>query len=120
MNGKHMSAGLAVLLSLAGIGGVSAQGNEAVASDVAPSSAVPSAREARLANRRLAKTVRSRLAKVKGIDVLNIVVVAKSGTITLGGSVPEADQIELVIAAARDTPGVEAVINALRVKAPGQ
>jgi hyperosmotically inducible periplasmic protein len=120
MKGKCLGLGLAALLSLAGIGGVSAQGSEADASSVASSGAATSAREARLANRRLAKTVRSRLARLKGVEVLNIIVVAKDGTITLGGSVPNADQIEPVVAATRATPGVEAVNNALRVKAAGQ
>jgi hyperosmotically inducible periplasmic protein len=121
MKGSRLSMGLALLLSFAGIDGLRAQDmNPSAAASVSAANSVPSAREARLANRRLAKAVRSRLGKLKGVEVLNIIVVAKDGRITLGGSVPSADQIEPVVAATRATPGVESVNNSLRIKAPGQ
>lgn len=74
----------------------------------------------RKADRLLAKQVRQALVRVKGLDSGRIDVIARSGKITLGGSVPEAGQIDLAIASAKGASGVSDVTNSLSVKAPGQ
>lgn len=74
----------------------------------------------RKADRRLAKQVRSALVQVKGLNSERIVVSARSGSVTLGGSVPEAAQSGLAVAAAKAVSGVSNVTDSLTVKAPGQ
>ena len=74
----------------------------------------------RKADRRLAKQVRHALVQVKGLDSERIVVSARSGSVTLGGSVPEAAQSGLAVAAAKAVSGVSNVTDSLTVKAPGQ
>jgi osmotically-inducible protein OsmY len=77
------------------------------------------AKSVRKANRLLAKSVRQALVKVKGLDSTRIVVVGSSGVVTLNGSVPEASQIGLAVAASRGVSGVTAVNDRLSIKEVG-
>lgn len=124
MNMKRMIAGVFGLLVAVGAANVQAQDGTASAPEAAPEStaASPKAMRAaeRKANRQLAKAVRRALVKVKGLDSSQIVVVAKSGAILLGGSVPGASQIDLAVSAATGVNGVSSVNNSLTVKAVGQ
>jgi hyperosmotically inducible protein len=99
---------------------VHAQGSETQVVPQAAPGSVPSAKSIRAANRQLAKAVRRALVKVKGLDSGNIVVVAKGGTVLLGGSVPDASQIELAVSSTKGVNGVVAVNNSLSIKALGQ
>ncbi|CAB3788579.1 hypothetical protein LMG28688_02716 [Paraburkholderia caffeinitolerans] len=112
------------LLLAATIGAHGAHAQPAFGSGVAASSPamIPAQtkREMRKADRLLAKQVRRELVRVKGLDSSRIVAVARGGQITLGGSVPEADQIGLAMEAAKHVSGVSEVTNSLNVKAPGQ
>lgn len=104
-----------------GVSSAHAQGSEAASVPASVSAAAPlTPKEMRKANRQLAKAVRRALVKVKGLDSSNVIVVAKSGHILLGGSVPEAGQIGLVVSAAQGVQGVSAVQNSLTIKAQGQ
>ncbi|WP_322061164.1 BON domain-containing protein [Paraburkholderia sp. J63] len=124
MNMKRMIAGAFGLLVAVGAANVEAQDGTASAPEAAPAStaASPKAMRAaeRKANRLLAKAVRRALVKIKGLDSSQIVVVAKSGAILLGGSVPVASQIDLAVPAATGVTGVSSVNNSLTVKAVGQ
>jgi hyperosmotically inducible protein len=82
-------------------------------------SAAPTAKEMRKANRLLSKQVRTALAKVKGLDSGDIVVIAKGSVVTLGGSVPDASQMPLAVTAAQGVQGVTEVHNTLSIKARG-
>jgi hyperosmotically inducible protein len=73
----------------------------------------------RKANRLLSKQVRTALAKVKGLDSGDIVVIAKGSVVTLGGSVPDASQMPLAVTAAQGVQGVTEVHNTLSIKARG-
>ena len=90
----------------------------AEASTEAPASA--SARSIRQANRLLARDVRRTLVRVRGLDSGNIVVVARGGSVMLGGSVPAASQIELATEAAKGVKGVTSVSEKLTIRAVGQ
>ncbi|HXZ09794.1 MAG TPA: BON domain-containing protein [Paraburkholderia sp.] len=69
-------------------------------------------------NRQLAKDVRLALKKAKheGFRFSNITVRANSCVVSLTGSVPSADQIEVATSIARSVPGVESVDNRLVVR----
>jgi hyperosmotically inducible periplasmic protein len=114
---------LACSLLLLGTAGAWAQDQGSGATANAPAamaSAPTSAKAMRKANRLLSKNVQRALVKVKGLDSTNIVVQAKNGAILLGGTVPEADQMQMAVTAAQGVSGVQSVQNALRVRAIGQ
>ncbi|MBZ5794652.1 BON domain-containing protein [Burkholderia contaminans] len=96
------------------------QSGGAATSATAMTSAPQGTKAMRKANRQLSKSVLRALAKVKGLDSSNIVVSAKNGAILLGGTVLEAEQIQMAVTAAQGVSGVRSVQNALRVMALGQ
>ncbi|MFM0441380.1 BON domain-containing protein [Paraburkholderia strydomiana] len=73
----------------------------------------------RVENRHLAASVRKSLVKAGGIDTAHVSVLAKSGTITLAGTVPEVSQIDLAQQRARQVPGVTEVSNRLSLGSEG-
>jgi hyperosmotically inducible periplasmic protein len=95
-------------------------GAAAMASMPGMASAPTSAKAMRKANRQLSKNVQRALVKVKGLDSTNIVVSAKNGAIVLGGTVPEAGQMQMAVTTAQGVSGVQSVQNALRVRQTGQ
>ncbi|MDE1182559.1 BON domain-containing protein [Paraburkholderia sp.] len=109
---KLVSGALIVLASL----NAYAQSSDAAATAPAPTSA----KATKSANRALAKNVRRALSKTKGLSVSNIVVRARSGAVTLEGSVPEQAQADLATTAAQGVSGVTSVKNALTIRAIGQ
>lgn len=113
---------LACSLLLLGTASAWAQDPASGASAGAPAmtSTAQSPKAMRKANRLLAKNVRRALVKVKGLDSTNLVVSAKSGAVLLGGTVPEAGQIQMAVTTAQGVSGVQSVQNAIRVKAIGQ
>lgn len=78
------------------------------------------AKAAKSADRALAKKVRTALSRNKNISATNVTVRAKSGVVTLQGSVPEQLQIDQATQVAQSVPGVLSVKNALTVRAFGQ
>jgi hyperosmotically inducible periplasmic protein len=96
----------------------------AQASDAAPAAATttaaPTAKQTRAANRALSRKVRSALAKTKGLSVSNITVRARGGDVTLQGSVPQQEMVDLATQSAQGVAGVKSVKNALTIRAEGQ
>ncbi|MGF6241692.1 MULTISPECIES: BON domain-containing protein [Paraburkholderia] len=96
-----------------------AQSSDATAASGAMSAA-PTAKSTKAANRALQRSVRKALSKTKGLSVTNITVRARSGAVTLEGSVPEQPQVDLATQAAQGVAGVTSVKNALTIRAIGQ
>ncbi|MBP0595471.1 BON domain-containing protein [Paraburkholderia sp. LEh10] len=76
------------------------------------------AKDIRKANRALRRTVYAAIVKHKEINAGDISVVAKSGAVTLDGTVVDASQIDKVAEIARGVPGVTSVTNRLTVQKP--
>jgi len=77
------------------------------------SSAAPSAKSIRAANRQLAKNVRRALAKTKGLSTVNVTVRANRGVVTLEGAVPDSGQVDKAGQVAQGVAGVTSVKNDL-------
>ncbi len=92
---------------------------DASAAMAASASGAPSKKDMRIANRQLAKSVRRALTKNGKIDVSHITVLAKSGAVSLDGSVVEEDQIAAAGQIAAGVSGVKSVANHLSVATPG-
>jgi hyperosmotically inducible periplasmic protein len=73
----------------------------------------------RHANARLERDVRRQLAKSMG-PTAGIVVVARSGAVTLEGSVPELQQIDMATQIAQAVPGVTTLNNSLTLRIAGR
>jgi hyperosmotically inducible periplasmic protein len=73
-------------------------------------------RAARQANRRLARKVRSALARDPNVAVARITVRAKDGAVTLEGTVPVRDQIDRAGEVAKGVAGVTSVTNSLTIR----
>ncbi|MBB5401616.1 MULTISPECIES: BON domain-containing protein [Paraburkholderia] len=73
----------------------------------------------RAADRHFATNVRKAIIKAGGVDASHMSVVAKSGAITLEGSVPEAAQIDLAQQHAQQVAGVTGVTNRLSLATSG-
>ncbi|HVE10053.1 MAG TPA: BON domain-containing protein [Paraburkholderia sp.] len=84
----------------------------------APASGVASQKSTKQANRALRKQVYTAIGKVKAIDAGNISVTARSGVVTLNGTVKDASQVGQVADIARGVPGVTSVNNKLSVARP--
>jgi osmotically-inducible protein OsmY len=95
-----------------------AQSSDATATTDAP--AATNTKAAKTANRQLGRKVRSALAKTKGLSVANITVRARGGAVTLAGTVPEQQQIDLATQSAQGVAGVTSVKNALTIRPVGQ
>jgi len=80
-----------------------------------PSSAALARKAARQSNRRLERNVRSAIAKPGDVDVSRLTVVARSGTVTLAGSVPDETQIQTANDRAHAVKGVSTVRNELAI-----
>ena len=74
--------------------------------------------DSRAANRQLVKDVRRALrqASHRGLRPSNITVRANNGVVSLTGSVPAADQIDLAINVAKEVPGVQSVNSRIIVR----
>ena len=94
--------------------------HDAAASEASAPASASGAKAERAANRLLEKSVRRTLAKTRGLDTQEGVVVARNGAVTLGGAVPDAAQIALAASAAQAVHGVVSVRNALVIKKEGQ
>lgn len=97
-----------------GTTGVSAASNAAAVA----ASGGTTAKDVRAANRALRKKIYAAIAKYKEINAGDISVVAKSGAVTLDGTVVDSSQIDKVAEIARGVPGVTSVTNRLTVQKP--
>ncbi|HVE07060.1 MAG TPA: BON domain-containing protein [Paraburkholderia sp.] len=93
---------------------VYAQASDTGADAQAP--AATSAKAQKKANGQLGRKVRAALAKAKGLDVSSIAVRARSGAVTLTGTVPDQQQIDLAGDTAKGVAGVSSVTNKLNVQ----
>jgi hyperosmotically inducible periplasmic protein len=84
----------------------------------AAASGAMTAKDVRKANRALRRQVYAAIVKHKEITAGDISVVAKSGAVTLDGTVTDASQIDKVAEIAKGVPGVASVTNKLTVKKP--
>jgi hyperosmotically inducible periplasmic protein len=86
----------------------------------APStSAAPTKKEVRKANRALSRKVSQALQK-GGIDTVGLNVIAKGGAITLAGYAQDAESIDKATTIAKGVDGVKSVKNALTIQEGGQ
>jgi hyperosmotically inducible protein len=88
----------------------------AQASGAADASATPAPsakKTVRTANHRLALAVRHALSRTKDLDVARVVVLARSGKISLNGSMPTQNQVDKATDVAKGVPGVISVNNQL-------
>jgi len=83
------------------------------AADATASSAPSTKKAVRTANHKLALAVRHALSRTKGLDVARVVVLARSGKISLTGSMPTQDQVDKAAEVAKGVPGVTSVNNQL-------
>ncbi|MCA8336499.1 BON domain-containing protein [Burkholderia multivorans] len=91
-------------------------------SDAEPTTAVSGTADKKAlkaANRKLQKTVMRSLSQTRGLDASNILVVARGAVVTLAGSVPKAEQVELAVSTARAVSGVTEVRNDLTIRPEG-
>ncbi|MBB3262148.1 osmotically-inducible protein OsmY [Paraburkholderia bannensis] len=85
-----------------------------VATHVASQDTAKSQKKAQhAADRALAKKVRSALTKTKGLQTINITVLARHGVISLTGNVPDNEQVQLAGDTATKIAGVTSVTNNL-------
>jgi hyperosmotically inducible periplasmic protein len=78
-------------------------------------SAAPGKKAMKAADRQLARAVRKTLEHKKGLDATRIAIVARNGNVTLTGSVPQGQQVDLATQSAKAVPGVTAVVTRLEV-----
>jgi hyperosmotically inducible protein len=114
---KMVSGALVVLASITSI---NAYAQASDADMTAQPSAKQTAKASKAADRALGRKVRSALAKAKGLSVSNITVRARSGAVTLQGSVPEQPQVDIATQTAQGVAGVTSVKNALTIRPVGQ
>ena len=79
-------------------------------------SAQPTPKQTRQANHALVKRVRTALDKTQGLDSTDITVLAKGGSVSLEGTVPEQQQIALAESTARSVSGVKSLKSFLRME----
>jgi hyperosmotically inducible protein len=73
----------------------------------------------RTQNRQLAKTVRHALTQTKHLTSSGITVLARNGTVTLDGTVPTNEEIQLATDVATKVPGVHTVTSNLLMQEEG-
>ncbi|RFU44712.1 BON domain-containing protein [Paraburkholderia sp. DHOC27] len=88
-----------------------AQASDAMSGDA--SGAPTSKKAATKADRALARSVRRALGKTQGFDVSGVFVKARSGAVTLSGTVKSGDQIQQAGQVAQGVSGVTSVTNKL-------
>jgi hyperosmotically inducible periplasmic protein len=108
----------ATLVALS-IGVAHAQSDASASAPVAASSSKAARKQVRAENRALAKSVRQALAHTKGLVSSGITVLAKSGAVTLTGTVPDQPQISLAETTAKGVSGVTSVKNNLTLDIVG-
>jgi osmotically-inducible protein OsmY len=109
-------AAVVVISTLAFCTAALAQSDAAQSAHAAPAL---TKKQIRQMNWKTEKDVRKALTSTKGLDASGIVVIARGSTITLDGSVPDDNQIQLAQAAVQNTGLNKSVVNKLTVKEAG-
>lgn len=78
------------------------------------------AKAAKAANRALRKVVIRQLSRTRGLNIDGVNVIAVNGIVTLVGTVPDTQQIDLATEVARDVAGVREVRNSLTLQTNGK
>jgi hyperosmotically inducible protein len=109
---------LGAVIALASVNAWSqtSESGSAAGSNGAAPSAIPST--AAKSNFALRRQVYAAFAKHSEIDAGSISVTAKNGTVTLNGTVPDAQQVDKVVGVAKGVQGVVSVTNRLTVQRP--
>jgi len=84
-----------------------------------PSSAAVARKAMKKSDRNLAKRVRAAISAPGQVDMSNVAVLARSGKVTLVGSVPENEQIDLARQRAQSVAGVTHVVDDLTIRIVG-
>jgi hyperosmotically inducible protein len=108
---KAISGALIVLASL------NAYAQSSDATTASATTAAPSAKSIRAANRALQRKVLKALARAKGLTADNITVRARDGAVTLEGRVSDQGQSDIATQTAQGVAGVTSVKNALEIRA---
>jgi hyperosmotically inducible protein len=112
---KKIAIALVATTALIGTTYATAQTNDATAD----STAQPSKKAQRAQNHKLEMTVRHALTHTKHLDSSGITVLARSGVVTLDGTVPSDDQIQVAVDAATGVAGVSSVKSNLLMREAG-
>ena len=79
----------------------------------------PERKAERAANRALEKKVRVALTRTKGLDVSDVTVVARKGAVTLVGTVPDSQQVQLAQSTVQGLDGIASLTNNLTTRYSG-
>jgi hyperosmotically inducible periplasmic protein len=79
----------------------------------------PERKAQRAQDRALAKKVRIVLEKKKGLDMSDVTILARDGKVTLAGTMPDTNQIQLAGNSATGVNGVQSLTNDLGISYPG-
>lgn len=105
--------GLSTLAACAAVAAASAQAPQAVP----PTDSAPAARERpQVSDAQLGLEARVRL--FEGLGISNLSVLVSQGVATVGGSVPSEDERQRAEQLVREVPGIQTVVNDLRVADP--
>ena len=115
LRGLLLSLPVGLLIGLGAANSALAQTDTGAAPPAAPSKATQRAQD-----HSLRKAVRHALVHTQRLDQSHITIGTHSGHVTLEGSVPDEDQIQLAVAAAQGVPGVTNVANDLHLDEPGR
>lgn len=118
MKSRYLANMIGATLVALSIGVAHAQTDTGASAPV-PASSKESRKQLRAENRALAKRVRQALAHTKGLTSSGITVIAKSGAVTLTGTVPDQAQIGLAEATAKNVSGVTSLKNNLTLDIVG-
>lgn len=114
---KQRAHGVKILVSavmaLAACGAIAQPASSPAASAPVQSS---NAKAVRAADRALQKSVRKAMSRARKVNLENLTVRARSGTVTLMGTVPSAEQVGLATQVTQDVPGVTSVVNQLAIR----
>ncbi|WP_233805552.1 BON domain-containing protein [Paraburkholderia sp. HP33-1] len=115
MKTLNLVKALGIALCVASASSAYAQASDAQAP--AATTAAP-ATSNRAADRKLGRDVRRALARAQGFNVSNVFVRARSGAVTLTGSVPDGSMIQQAADVTKGVPGVTSVNNRLTLGVP--
>lgn len=113
MKTRHIVHALSAAVLALSIGAAHAQASDTTAA--AAPAAPTTKKQTRAANHKLAQAVRKALYHTKGLAASNITVLARSGVVTLDGTVPEQSQIDLAGTTAQGVAGVTSLKNNLQL-----
>ncbi|ADG17844.1 BON domain-containing protein [Paraburkholderia atlantica] len=111
---------LGIALCVATASSAHAQASDAQAPAATAAAPATTTQSTRAADRKLGRDVRRALSRAQGFNVSNVFVRARSGAVTLTGSVPESGMIQQAADIAKGVPGVTSVTNKLTLNFPSR